>query len=158
MDIFILTLLLLLVGFIGSFTPLIPGALLSITGITVYWWSTGFSEPGIFIMFLLYLTGLSALLFDLFAGAVGSKIGGASNKTVQMAAIGGIIFFFVAGPLGTLAGVTGVVMAREYLLTGEKDMSMKKALYTGLSVMGSALIQGFLTGFMLVVFLVTYLL
>lgn len=158
MEIFILTLLLLLIGFIGSFTPLIPGALFSVTGITVYWWSTGFSEPGVFIMFLIYLTGLSALLFDIFAGAVGSKIGGASNKTVQMAAIAGIIFFFVAGPLGTLAGITGVVMAREYLLTGEKDMSIRKALYTGLSVMGSALIQGFLTGFMLVVFLVTYLL
>ncbi|PSH02182.1 MAG: DUF456 domain-containing protein, partial [Nanohaloarchaea archaeon QH_8_44_6] len=109
--------------------------------------------PSTVIVFLLYLTALTALLFDLFAGAIGSKAGGASNKTVQMAAVAGLIFFFVTGPIGMIAGVTGVVLAREYLITGESKKSLKAAAYTAISVLGSAIIQGFLTGLTLIIFL-----
>lgn len=152
-----LTLLLLIAGVIGSFVPLVPGALLSIAGVTLYWWGTGFTQPNIVVVALLYLTALTAFIFDLFAGAIGSKAGGASNKTVQMAAIAGLIFFFIAGPVGTILGVAGVVLAREYLLTGESDKSMKAAIYTSISVLGSAIIQGFLTGLTLVIFLLALL-
>lgn len=150
-----IAILLLVAGFIGSFVPLVPGALVSIVGVTLYWWSTGFTEPNLFAVVLLYFTALTAFIFDLFAGAIGSKAGGASNKTVQMAAVAGLIFFFLAGPIGTVAGVAVVVLAREYLLTGKKDKSLKAAFYTAISVLGSAIIQGFLTGLTLVIFLLT---
>lgn len=144
---------LLVAGVIGSFVPLAPGALISITGVTVYWWSTGFSSPGIFVVFLMYLTAFVALFFDFFAGAVGSKAGGASDKTVQMSAIAGILFFFVGGPVGTIIGITAVVFLREYLLTEESMESSKAAIYTIVSVLGSALVQGAITGLTLLIFL-----
>lgn len=144
---------LLVAGVIGSFVPLAPGALISIIGVTVYWWSTGFSSPGMLMVVLMYLTALTALFFDLFAGAVGSKVGGASDKTVQMSAIAGILFFFVGGPVGTIIGITAVVFLREYLLTGESRGSSKAAVYTIVSVLGSALIQGAMTGLTLLIFL-----
>lgn len=152
-----LAVLLLLAGVVGSFLPMVPGALLSLAGVTVYWWSTGFSSPGLFSVALMYLTALTALAFDLFAGAVGSKAGGASNKTVHMAAIAGLLFFFVGGPLGTIIGITAVVFLREYLLTGETKGSSKAALYTIASVLGSALVQGVMTGLTLLIFLISML-
>lgn len=150
-----LTVAFLVAGIIGSFLPLVPGALLSIVGISIYWWSSGFAEPSIFLLILLYLTAFTAMVFDFFAGAIGSKAGGASDKTVQMAAIAGIVFFFIAGPVGTIAGITAVVLVREYLLTGDPEISTRAALYTIISVLGSAVIQGALTGLTLVIFLLT---
>lgn len=150
-----ITLGLLVAGIIGSFIPLVPGALLSITGITLYWWNTGFTRPGAFALILLYLTSFTALLFDFFAGAVGSKVGGASNKTVQMAAIAGVVLFFVAGPVGTIIGIVSVVLIREYLLTKSSESSLKAAVYTAISILGSAVTQGILTGLTLVIFLLT---
>lgn len=153
-----LAVLLLAAGVAGSFLPMVPGALLSITGISVYWWSTGFSSPSMLIVALLYLTALTALAFDLFAGAVGSKAGGASDRTVHMAAVAGILFFFVGGPLGTIIGITAVVFLREYLLTGETKESSRAALYTIVSVLGSALVQGAMTGLTLLIFVLAVLL
>lgn len=152
----LLTLGLLAAGIIGSFVPLVPGSLLSIIGITLYWWSTGFSKVGIIAVAMIYLTALTALFFDLFAGAIGSKVGGASDKTVKMAAIAGIIFFFIGGPIGTLVGVTLVVFLREHLLTGKTRTSLRSAVYTTGSILGSALVQAFFTSMALLIFLIAW--
>lgn len=154
----IIATVLLIAGVIGSFVPLAPGAFISIIGVTVYWWSTGFSSPNLLIVLLMYLTALTALFFDLFAGAIGSKAGGASDKTVQMSAIAGILFFFIGGPVGTIIGITAVVFLREYLLTGESMKSSKAAIYTIVSVLGSALVQGAMTSLTLLIFLAALLL
>ncbi|MFB6115172.1 MAG: DUF456 domain-containing protein [Candidatus Nanohalobium sp.] len=147
-----LAVVLLIVGVVGSFLPMVPGALLSIAGVSVYWWSTGFTQPNIFVVVLLYLTGLTALLFDLFAGAIGSKAGGASDRTVHAAAVAGVLFFFIGGPVGTIVGITLVVYFREYLLTNDSGESRKAALYTTASMLGSTVVQGVLTGLMLIIF------
>lgn len=148
---------LLIAGVVGSFVPLAPGALISIIGVTVYWWSSGFSNPNTLALILMYLTALTALFFDLFAGALGSKAGGASDKTVQMSAIAGGLFFFVGGPLGTVIGITAVVFLREYLLTGESMESSRAALYTVVSVLGSTLVQGAMASLTLLIFLIVVL-
>lgn len=152
------SLILLVLGVIGAFLPMMPGALLSLAGVTVYWWANGFTQPNILIVILLYLTGLTAFIFDVFAGAIGSKAGGASNKTVHAAAIAGILFFFVGGPLGTIIGIGFVVYLREYLLTDDSSGSFKAAMYTTASMLGSTLVQGALTGLMLLVIGLTLIL
>lgn len=152
-----LAFVLLLAGVIGSFLPMMPGALFSLIGLTIYWWSTGFTGPHILIVVLLYMTGLTALLFDWFAGAIGSKAGGASDSTVKAAAVAGILFFFIGGPVGTFVGIAGVVYLREYLITEDSDRSLKAAFYTTASMLGSTLVQGFLTGIMLVILILTVL-
>ena len=146
-----ITFVLLIAGVVGSLVPMIPGAFISLIGVTYYWWSTGFSQPHILLVLLLYMTGLTALLFDWFAGALGSKAAGASDSTVRAAALAGILFFFIGGPIGTFVGIAGVVYVREYLLKGDKEKSMKAALYTAGSMLGSTLVQGFLTGVMLII-------
>lgn len=153
----VVALVLLVIGVVGAFTPMMPGAIFSLLGVTVYWWGTDFTQPHIFVVVLLYLTGFTALMFDWFAGAIGSKAGGASNSTVHAAAIAGVLFFFVAGPFGTIFGIALVVYLREYLLTQESDRSLKAALYTTASMLGSTLVQGLLTGFMLLILVVNLL-
>lgn len=159
MEMFVgLAFVLLVLGVVGSFLPMMPGALLSLVGISVYWWSSGFSEPHVLIVILLYLTGFTALLFDMFAGAIGSKAGGASNSTVHASAVAGILFFFVGGPIGTIIGITLVVYFREYLLTEDSNKSMKATIYTTASMLGSALVQGGLTCLMLIILGLTVIL
>lgn len=153
----VLAFVLLLTGVIGSFLPMMPGALFSLAGLTLYWWNTGFTEPHILTVALLYMTGLAALLFDWFAGAIGSKAGGASDSTVKAAAVAGILFFFIGGPVGTFVGIAAVVYLREYLISENSDRSLKAALYTTASMLGSTLVQGFLTGIMLIILAATIL-
>ena len=150
---FLIAVILLLAGVVTSFVPMIPGALLSIAGVTLYYWSTGFTEPNLFLLVLMYLTSIMAFGFDVFAGAIGSKIGGASDKTVQMAAIAGLLFFFVGGPIGSIIGIAAVVFLREYLITGKTAGSSKASIYTVLSVLGSSLVQAAFTGLTLIIFL-----
>jgi hypothetical protein len=135
-----LTILLLILGIVGSFTPAVPGALLSGAGIFIYWWSTGYTEPG-----TLFIT-------------ITAKIGGASNKTSFMASIAGVLgFIFLGGPLGVLIAVGGTVFIREYLKHGKMQKARKSALYSALGFFASAFMQALITSFLLIAFLATLL-
>lgn len=151
----LLTVLLMIAGIAGSLIPSMPGPLVSMLGVGVYWWSTGFAQPGLLALVLLFGTGLTALVFDSLSGYLGSKVGGANSSTAYSAAIAGLLMFFVAGPLGVIIGVSGVVLVREYLRTGELRGSMRASGFTLVSVMASSLVQGILTFLMLIIFLLT---
>lgn len=151
----IATFLLMILGIAGSLIPSMPGPLVSMLGVGIYWWSTGFTEPGILGLVILFGTGLTALLFDSLSSYLGSRAGGASRNTAVAAGITGFLMFFVAGPLGVILGVAGLVLIREYLRTGDLRGSFRSSIYTMVSVMASSLVQGILTSLMLVVFLIT---
>ncbi len=156
MDLFaILAILLLILGVAGSLTPMVPGALLSISGLLVYSWNTGFTEPNLFVFIVLILTGLTALIFDWLAGSVAAKAGGASNRTTVAAGIVGLLAFFLAVPVGTVVGVAVTVYIREFLRTGENNQSLKAGIYSAIGVLGSSIVQFVLTALMLIVFLAT---
>ncbi|MFB6294541.1 MAG: DUF456 family protein [Candidatus Nanohaloarchaea archaeon] len=155
---FVVALVLLIAGVIGSVAPMIPGALLSITGVLVYWWSTGFTAPGdLFILFTVVVGG-SAVLFDYFAGAISAKAGGASLGTTAAAAVVSAFLFLVTGPVGILIGVAGTVFAAEFYRTHAAEESMKAAVYAVAGILASAAVQltvtiAILTGFLLAVLL-----
>lgn len=152
----IVAILLLLLGIVGSFTPALPGALISGIGIFIYWWSTGYTEPGTLFLTITAVLTVFALLVDWFAGAITAKIGGASNKTSFMAGIAGVLgFIFLGGPLGVLIAVGGTVFIREYLKHGEIKKARKSALYSALGFFASAFMQVLITSVLLVGFLVT---
>ncbi len=142
----ILAILLLIIGIAGSFTPALPGALLSAAGVLIYWWSTGYSDPGtLFIIFTVILT-IMALLLDWFSGAITAKMGGASNKTSFMAGIAGIFgFIFLGGPVGVIIAVGGTVFLREYMKTGNARDARKAGIYSAIGVFASAFMQAAIT-------------
>lgn len=152
------TIVLLVVGVVGTFVPLVPGALASLGGVLLYWWSTGYTAPGPLVLAVLVGTCLFTLVVDWFAGAIGAGAGGASRRTIAIAAVVGAVLLFVAGPLGILLGTAGTVFAVEYYRHEDTKKSARAALYATVSVLGSAVVQllllaSVLAAMLLVVFL-----
>jgi hypothetical protein len=135
-------------GVVGSVVPLLPGAALSLAGVYLYWWSTGYADPGPLVLVAFTLVGLLTVAVDTFAGAVAARVGGASPATTAAAALAGVLLLFVAGPLGIVVGVAGTVFLVEYYRHRDTEASARTALYATVGVLGSAVVQVLLTGTM----------
>jgi uncharacterized protein YqgC (DUF456 family) len=123
--------------------------LLSVAGVLVYWYSTGYSRPGTLLLVALVGVGLVAVAVDLLAGALSAKAGGASTRTAVVAGVVGLALTFVAGPIGLLVGIAATVFLIEYRRTGDPAASLRTVGYTTVGVLGSALVQVLITGLML---------
>lgn len=141
---------LLIAGVVGSLTPQVPGALLSLAGVLVYWGASGFTEPGTLVLASLVLVGLVTVAVDWLGGAVAAKAGGASTGTAIVAGLVGLVLFLFTGLLGVLVGVAGTVFALEYHRQRDARAGAKAALVTTAGMLGSAVVQALLTGAMLI--------
>ncbi|KTG27502.1 DUF456 domain-containing protein [Haloferax profundi] len=159
MDLFFwVALVLLVLGVVGSVLPLLPGAVLSVGGVLVYWWSTGFTDPGLLGLFSLLLVGFVAIATDYGAGVIAARVGGASSRTALIAGVAGFVLLFVLGPLGMFIGVAGTVFVIEYLEHEDAEESGRRALYATVGVLASSVVQVLLTLSMLVGFVVVVVL
>ena len=144
-------------GVLGTLVPLVPGALLSLGGVYLYWWSTGYTDPGLLVLVALTLLGLLIVIVDWFAGAVSAKVSGASTTTSLLAGVAGFLLFFVAGPVGILLGVAGVVFLAELQRTGDTTASARTAVYTTVGMLASTVAQFLLTTLLVLGFLLAIL-
>jgi uncharacterized protein YqgC (DUF456 family) len=135
---------LLVAGVVGSFVPLVPGPLLSVAGVLVYWWASGYADPSTLVLVVLLLVGLVGVAVDLLGGAIGASAGGASAVTTAAAAFVGLALFFVAGPAGVVVGVAGTVFAVELYRGRSARKSLRAALGAAVGVLASALVQALL--------------
>lgn len=142
---------LLVMGVVGTLVPFVPGGLLSFFGVIVYWYATGYQEPGTLLFVLLTTTALMALAVDYLGGAIGAKTAGASTRTVFLASIVGVVGLVIGGPVGLLIGVVGTTYALEALNRGHGEETARVALAAGIGVLASAAVQLILTGGVLVV-------
>lgn len=149
---------LMVIGVIGSVAPLLPGAFLSVVGVLLYWWSTGFTEPNTLFVAASAAIGLTAVIIDYFAGAISAKAGGASNVTVAASAVMSLFLFFLVGPLGILIGVAGTVFAVEFYRTQQMEDSVRAALYATIGLLASTAVQLIITVSILLGFLLAVLL
>lgn len=159
MDYFLIAaVLLMIIGIAGSIVPGIPGVLASVTGVGLYWWSTGYAEPGNIFMMITIALGLTALLLDWFSGTIAAKAGGASNKTSLAAAVAaGIGFFLMGGPFGAVVLSGLVVFAREYMRTLDVKESQKAGVYSAIGVLASTFMQVLIAVTIMVGFLLSFL-
>ncbi|MFQ3295773.1 MAG: hypothetical protein ACI8VE_002863 [Natrialbaceae archaeon] len=140
-------------GVVGSATPLVPGAMLSLAGIFLYWWHTGYGEPSTVTLIALTLLGLATMAVDYLAGLLSAKASGASLMTGVIAGLVGIALLFVAGPVGVVVGVAGTVFAVEYYRSGNREESFRRAVRTTVAMAGSTAIQILFTATLLVALL-----
>lgn len=138
-------------GVIGSVLPLVPGGLLSVSGVLVYWWSTGYTEPSVILVVALVAVGLLATLVDYAGGAIAARAGGASLVTTAAAVFVGLVLLFVAGPIGFLVGLAATVFAVEFAQHADAEAGLRVALYATVGVLASTAVQVLLTGSILVV-------
>ncbi|MDS0222692.1 DUF456 domain-containing protein [Haloarcula sp. S1AR25-5A] len=147
---FVLAFALLVGGVIGSVTPQVPGALVSLAGVYLYWLASGMTEPGTILLVLLTLVGLLTWAVDIAGGAVAARVGGASNWTAVLAGVVALVLFFVTGPLGILLGVAGTVFVVEFYRQDDARGGLKAALVTTLGMLASGIVQAMLTASILV--------
>ena len=141
-------------GVVGSATPLVPGAGLSLAGIFLYWWHTGYADPGTLTLIALTVLGLITMAVDYLAGFLSAKAGGASWTTGAVAGIVGIALLLVAGPIGVVLGVAATVFAIEYYRHGDRRQSFWTAIRTTVGMVGSTVVQLLFTATMLVALLI----
>lgn len=150
--------LMMIAAVAGSFLPLVPSGMLSVAGILVYWWGTGYTRPETWFLAGFIVVGLSAWAFDYLAGVISAKIGGASTwNSVAGGFVGFLLFFLGLGPLGLLIGVAGTVFALEMLRTDDAGASLKAGAYSALGVLGSSVVQFVLTFSLLLAFVIALL-
>lgn len=142
---------LLVAGVIGSVLPRVPGVVLSLAGVFLYWWGSGFAEPSFVTVGLLTLVGLLALAGRLFGTVVAARMGGASTITATIAGVVGFIGFLSLGTTGLLLGTVLTVFVLEYLRRRNVRTSAVAAVAVVLGTFASKTIQTLLTGAMLVV-------
>lgn len=146
----ILAFALLVVGVVGAIVPGVPAGLASLAGVVLYWWGSGFTEPGTALLVALVAVGVLAIAADWFAGAVAARVGGASTPTAVLAGLVGLALLLPAGPIGMLLGSAATVFVLEYR---RRRDARAGALAAGAYVVGffaSAAVQALLTLSMLV--------
>ena len=153
-----IALCLLVLGVVGSVVPLMPGGLLSLAGVYLHWWASGFVAPGTLLLVSLTLLGLLAVAADYGGGAVATRAGGGSYLSTGAAAVVGLLLALLTGPVGLILGVAVTVFAVEFARNRDPQTSGRTALYATVGVLASSVVQLLFTGTMLVVFAVGVLL
>ncbi|MBX0294465.1 DUF456 domain-containing protein [Haloarcula nitratireducens] len=150
----VLAFALLVGGVVGSLVPQVPGALLSLAGVYVYWYAVGLP---LVVLVGLTLVGVLTWIVDFFGGAVAARVGGASTTTAVVAGIVGLLLFFVTGPVGLILGVAATVFAVEFWRQQDAKQGLRAALVTTAGMLASSVVQALLTGSMLVTMVVVAL-
>lgn len=94
--------ILLVVGFLGTFVPVLPGAPLAWGGLFLCYFSS-YNEISIFCLVITAIFAILVSILDNFAPVLMTKNFGGSKKAITGSTIGLIVGFFV-GPIGIIAG------------------------------------------------------
>ncbi len=128
-----ITLLIMLVGLLGSVLPGLPGVPLIFAAALVYAYVTDFEVVGALVLVLLGLFALLAFVADFLSTAYGARRFGASNWGTAGGAIGGLVgalggtlFFGVGALFGLLAGTIVGVFVGEYLRRRKQASSVSE--------------------------------
>lgn len=116
----LVSILLLLVGILGTFLPVLPGLLLSLCGLLIYKFGTDSSLSMAYIWIFVFLTLLSIILNYVIPARTNRKYGGTRWGSAG-SVVGTILgMFFIPLPFGFLIGMFLGVFVGE-LLHDAKD-------------------------------------
>lgn len=148
----ILVFVLLVGGLVTSILPQVPGGpSMSLGGVLLYWWTTGYSEPGLALLGLLTVLVVLERLSSLITPVLAAKVGGTSPLTTTIAsAVGSVLFFFV-GTLGFLLGMAITAFVIESLRRRDFRAGAVAAVVVVLSTFATKAVKILLAGFILVV-------
>lgn len=145
------SIILLILGLLGTFLPVLPGLLLSLCGLLIYKFGTDSPISMIYIWIFVFLTILSAILNNVIPARTNRKYGGTRWGSIG-SVVGTLVgMFFIPVPFGFLIGMFLGVFVGELL----HDANDKKKAWN--STKGALI--GFLygTGFNFIVGLAMFL-
>jgi uncharacterized protein len=170
-----LTIVLMLVGLVGSVVPGLPGVTLIFLSALLYAILTDFQTVGTVVLVLLFVFAALAFITDFFATSYGARRFGASNWGTVGGAIGGILGALaglllagIGSLFGLIVGTIVGVFAGEYLRRerhgGPEEQEAEDADWRRASraaggvivgYLASSLVQGVLGLVSIVVFVLT---
>src|SRR5918997_3763099 len=117
-----ITLVVMLVGLLGSVLPGLPGVTLIFLSALVYAFLTDFRTVGVAILMVLFIFAAIAFVADFVAPSYGARRFGASNWGTVGGAVGGItgaliglLFLGIGSLFGLILGTIAGVFIGEYL-------------------------------------------
>lgn len=137
--IFVLAIALLVAGVFASLVPGVPGGLLTLVGLVVYWLGVGGLSA--FVLGALVALVAVVLVLDVVATVVASRVGGGSWRAGVVGAVIGIALVFVLGPVGLLVGIAGTVFLIELRRGLAPRDALRVAAYTTVAVVASKGVQ-----------------
>jgi uncharacterized protein YqgC (DUF456 family) len=147
----VLSLLLLAVGFVGVWLPAIPGLPLMALGAFLHkllvpgvlsWWTVG----------VFALVAVLGFVFDFAATAITSRRAGATKAGVWGAVVGGLVGLFFGLPGLLLGPVLGATVGELVLARRSPTEAVKSGVGAGLGVLVGSLGKGLMALFLLVLF------
>lgn len=148
--------LLVLIGFAGTFLPVLPGVPLVFAGMVLAAYVGGFTKVGKATLIVLGLLTIFALLIDFLAASVGAKRIGASRAAIIGAGIGTIVGIFM-GPLGLLFGSFLGAVGGELLTTSDAAHATRVGIAAWLGLLLGTLFKLALTFAMVGIFITAWL-
>jgi uncharacterized protein YqgC (DUF456 family) len=118
----VLSIILVLAGFIGNIVPMLPGIPLMFGGFLLWGLASGWRDFSINTVIILGIVTIVVFFLDYYAGAAGAKKYGASKAGVWGSIIGGILGVLIFNIVGLILGpLVGAVLGELFAGKARKD-------------------------------------
>lgn len=151
----ILGIALVLLGFAGTFLPVLPGVPVVFIGLLLVAWQDHFASVSEWTMGGIGLLAVFAIGIDFFASFFTTKKVGASKHALWGIAIGGLVGLF-AGPLGLFFGAAIGALVGEFLAHRDMSKATTVGLAAGLGFAVALVIKVVTVFIMLAIFIYAY--
>lgn len=151
----IIAVLCVLAGFIGTILPMLPGAPLVFIGLFLASWTDDFQRVGWLPLTVIAILTLLVLIIDFVSTALGAKRVGASRTAVIGAMLGTLAGAFFALP-GIIIGPFLGALAGEYMHRQKAGLAARVGFGTWLGLMIGTLVKLAVLFAMIGVFIVAY--
>jgi len=122
----VITILLVVLGFLGSFLPVLPGPPLAFCGLLLLKFTEQY-EPSNQILLIYFVVGLIITILDYYIPVLGTKVLGGSKRGKIGSIIGLVIGLFI-GPFGIIFGPFLGALIGEFLNNTPIQKALKAAL------------------------------
>lgn len=150
----VLVVALLVGGVAANRVPRVPAPVLSLSGVYLYWWDSGFAEPGLPTLVVLTLAAVLALSGGIIRSVVISRVGGVAARSVAIGSVVGSVLYLFWDTPGLFVGLMGAVFVLEYIRGRDALGSLKAALVVAFARLGDKLMTILLTASILLAMLV----
>lgn len=124
--------ILMLVGLLAIFLPVVPDILLIWAAALGYGLLVGWGESGPWMFAAITVLGLLGGVTEAWVSSAGARKAGASVQAIVVGVIAGAIGFFVFPPLGMIGGLLGGTFVVEYLRVNDARQAARATLGMGL--------------------------
>ncbi|HHX22778.1 MAG: DUF456 domain-containing protein [Tepidanaerobacteraceae bacterium] len=137
----VLAIILFILGLIGTFLPVLPGATLIYGGMLLYGIMTGFKTLNLTFYILQAVVLIIIFFIDFIASSIGTKRFGGSSQAVFGAGIGMFLGLILFPPLGIIIGPFLGAVITELLRGVETDQAVRIGFGTLLGILSGTLIK-----------------